>query len=288
VNAGAQESISMSSAFAMPRLGLAHFSAISVPPDELVGLAVGAGFSAVGLRLHPAFPGAPFYELPAGSAASRDLRSQLDDTGISVYDIEFVTISPEFTPSEFAPMLEAARVLGAQRLNVCGDDPQRSRLVSNFAALCDLASEFDMGVDLENMGWRSIATFSDSVSVVEEAGKVNGGVLVDALHFSRNGGAPSDLRAVPNALIKSMQLCDAGGQLPHSHEEMIREARSGRLAPGFGRLPLVELLRELPAGAVLSVEVPIGESNSPSDHIRGLFNATREVLKVAARTKRES
>ncbi|AZN96109.1 sugar phosphate isomerase/epimerase [Mesorhizobium sp. M9A.F.Ca.ET.002.03.1.2] len=277
----------MSSAFAMPHLGLAHFSAIGVPPVELVGLAAGAGFSAVGLRLYPAFPGAPFYELPAGSAASRDLRNQLDDTGISVYDIEFVTISPEFTSSAIAPILEAARVLGAQRVSVCGDDPQRSRLVSNFAALCDLASEFEMSVDLENMGWRSIATFSDSISVVEEAGKANGGVLVDALHFSRNGGAPGDLRAVPTALIRSVQLCDAAARPPRSHEEMTREARTGRLAPGFGSLPLVELLRELPAGAALSVEVPIGASDSPPDHIRRLFNATREILKVAARTRRE-
>jgi sugar phosphate isomerase/epimerase len=278
----------MSGAVAMRPVGLAHFSAISVPPHELVGLAADAGFSAIGLRLHPAFPGAPYYELPAGSAASHDLRSRLDDTGIYVYDIEFATISPDFVPSDMAPILEAAEAFGAQRLSVCGDDPDRSRLVSNFAALCDLASEFAMSVDLENMGWRTIGTFADSVSVVEEAGKVNGGVLVDALHFSRNGGAPRDLRAAPNALIRSVQLCDAGAQPPRSHEEMIREARSGRLAPGTGSLPLIELLGELPAGAALSVEVPIGGAEREPDHIRRLFEAARKVLEAAARAKQES
>ena len=45
-----------------------------------------------------------------------------------------------------------------------------------------------MAVDLENMGWRPVRTFSDSLAVVEAAGAKNAGVLVDALHFYRNGG----------------------------------------------------------------------------------------------------
>jgi sugar phosphate isomerase/epimerase len=138
-------------------LGLAHFSAIDVAPAEFIAVAAKAGFRKVGLRLHPAFPGAPFYELAARSDAAREVGKRLDGEGIAIHDIEFVVISPNFSPADLTRMLETASALGAHRLSVCGDDPDRSRLVANFAALCELAEGFDMGVDLENMGWRSVA-----------------------------------------------------------------------------------------------------------------------------------
>jgi hypothetical protein len=55
-----------------PPLGIAHFTVIDVPPTELAGLAARIGYRHIGLRLHPAFPGAPFYEIQA--AAGRWVR----------------------------------------------------------------------------------------------------------------------------------------------------------------------------------------------------------------------
>lgn len=40
-------------------LGIAHFTTIDVPPLDFVALAAKVGFSSIGLRLHPAFQGAP-------------------------------------------------------------------------------------------------------------------------------------------------------------------------------------------------------------------------------------
>src|SRR5438477_6841028 len=174
----------------MPPLGLAHFTVLEVPPLDLVALAASCGYAAVGLRLHPAFPGSPFYEIPAGSAAMREMRRRLDGDGVRVYDIESVTMDGEFVASRLSAVLESARALGAQRLSVSGEDPDRGRFVANFAALCDLAAEFAMGVDLECMAWRKIATLADAAGAVEQAGRANGGVLIDALHLSRTGGTP--------------------------------------------------------------------------------------------------
>ncbi len=258
-----------------PSLGVAHFSAIDIEPAKFVLLAAVAGFSSVGLRLHPAFPGAPYYELSAGSDAARDVKARLDGEGISLYDIEFVLIGPDFNPAALASMLEAASALGARRLSVCGDDPDRGRLVANFVALCDLAATFGMGVDLENMGWRAVASFDDSLSIVQSSGRDNAGALIDALHFFRNGGQANDVSSVPEGMIRSIQLCDARGPAPRAADQMISEARTGRFAPGLGELPVANLIKVLPAGAAVSVEVPIHSSQTPEEHLRHLHNAAR-------------
>jgi len=269
----------------VPSLGLAHFSALSLPPGELVEMAAKAGFKRVGLRLHPAFPGGLYYDLPPQGAAARDLLDKLDSEGITVYDIETVVIDSTFDASLLAPVLESGSALGAKMLNVCGNDPDRGRLLANFCALCELATKFGMGIDLENMGWRTLATFSDCVSLVSDAGMANATVIVDALHFSRNGGAPTHLREVPASLIYSAQLCDAGPNLPHSAEEMIHEARSNRYMPGRGTLPLTEIVLALPDHTFLSVEVPMQETADAKVHVAQLFQTTHEVLAQAMNAK---
>lgn len=259
-------------------LGLAHFTCIGVPPVDLVRLAAKTGCASVGLRLSPAFPGAPFYELPTGSDAFRAMRRALADEGMRVYDIEFVTLGEDFVPASLAGILDSAAGLGARRLSVCGDDPDRPRLVARFAELCDLAAGFGMGVDLECMAWRQVASLPDAVRVVQAAGCPNGGVLVDALHLSRTGGSPDDLRAVPPGLIRHAQLCDAPAQAPGSMDAIIQEARAGRLPPGDGALPLAPLVAALPPTVALSIEVPITGTVSPEAHLRTNLAAARRVL----------
>ena len=259
-------------------IGLAHFSAIDLPPPAFVGLAASAGFGSVGLRLNPAFPGAPFYRLPAGSAAALEVQTRLDDSGVSLYDVEFVVIDAAFDPRSIQRVLEDAAALGAQRLSVCGDDPDRNRLVDNFAALCAVAGEVGMSVDLENMGWRAVRTFTDSLAVVRAAAADNASVLVDALHFFRNGGTTDALAAAPVRCIRSLQLCDVSGPAPATDEARIAEARGGRLAPGEGDLDLAAMIEAAPPDAALSVEVPIDAITLPERHLPKLFEAARRAV----------
>jgi sugar phosphate isomerase/epimerase len=211
----------------------------------------------------------------------RSLRAALADTGLAVYDIEFVTIDAIFEPESLKPILDSAAELGAKRLSVCCDDADNTRLVAKFAAVCDLAANVGMGVDIELMPWRTIGSLQAAAAVVREAGRANGGVLVDALHLSRSGGVPEDLRALPREAIQSAQLCDAPAARPATTDALIREARSGRLLPGAGALPLARLLAELPDHAVLSVEVP-NAGQPPEIHARRAYDATRLLLSSLA------
>lgn len=268
-------------AHALPQLGIAHFTTIDVEPLAFVQMAARIGYARVGLRLHPAFPGAPYYEIPVTSESMRSMRACLADNNISVYDIEFAVIDPNFQTATLAPILESAATLGAQRLSVCGDDADVARLVDNFGRLCDLAAEHGMGVDLEVMPWRTVGTLASATNIIQASGRSNAAILVDALHLSRSGGDPADLRLLPAAKIMSAQLCDAVAVRPKTNEALMTEARSERLLPGTGALPLQRLISELPDHTKLSVEVPtIGLA--PEQHARSVYVAAIDLLTANA------
>ena len=71
---------------APPPIGIAHLTAINVAPLAFVEMAAAVGYAHVGLRLHPAFAGSPFYKIPVGTSLMRSIRSRLAETGLRVYD----------------------------------------------------------------------------------------------------------------------------------------------------------------------------------------------------------
>lgn len=257
-------------------VGIAHFTTIGVEPMAYVAMAARVGYGKVGLRLHPAFPGAPFYEIPVASQLMKDMKAQLVDTGLSVYDIEFVVIDSAFDPARLQNILESAGELGAKRLSVCGDDADRARLLTNIVRLSDLARPYGIGIDVENMPWRQVSSFAQAVQLAQDTGAANVGVLLDALHFTRGCGLPGDISTVPRHLIKSFQLCDAGAARPQSNEALVAEARAGRMLPGGGVLPLIDLLEAVPEDCVLSVEVPM-TGGTAEDHARQVYDATQRL-----------
>ncbi|WP_184450098.1 sugar phosphate isomerase/epimerase [Rhizobium sp. BK538] len=261
------------------KIGVAHFSAISLTPSDFAKAAAGAGFSRVGLRLNPAFPGAPYYELPVGGRAAEELKAVLRGEALEVFDIEFFVIDPSFNASSLEPIVAAAANIGAKRLSACGDDPERSRLQSNFTEFCGLASGYGLAVDIENMGWRTVRTFADSVNLLKSSGAPNAGALVDGVHFFRNGGTLTSLRAEIDR-VKHVQLCDVAGPAPSTAEAMIAEARGKRLAPGEGELPLGELVAIADGAASVSVEVPLPGSADAEEHLKRLFEGALRILKL--------
>jgi sugar phosphate isomerase/epimerase len=110
------------------------------------------------------------------------------------------------------------------------------------------------------MIFSSVKTIADAQRVLNRSGHPAGAILIDALHLQRSGGTPADVSAVAPARLPYVQLCDGPFQpiLPDS-AVALTEARTGRLFPGDGELPLAELLGALPAGASLAVEAPVAD-----------------------------
>ena len=263
----------------VPPLGVGHFTFLDLPPSALIRLAARTGFSFVGMRLHPVVPGGVVYRLPPGSREMRETKAAMEGEGVTVYDVETVVIDPTFDPETLMPALTTAAELGARRLNICGDDADRGRLVARFARLCELAATQGMGVDVECMKWREIDSLSKVVEVIDASGKENAGVLIDALHLARCGGTPADVVALPARLVRSAQLCDAPALPPERTEAIIAEARSARLPPGQGGLPLGELIAALPSATAISIELPMQSDLAPEPRARMMFDATMSLFR---------
>lgn len=239
----------------MKPLGIAHLTALDLAPEALVREAGRAGFSTVGLRLHPVMPGAQAYPLAVGGQALRELKAVMAGEGVGVADIEFVSLTPQVQVGDCAMLLAAGAELGATSLTVSGDDEDGVRLAHNFAALCEMAKEYGLRVDLEFMRWRPVATLQQALAVLNMAGQCNSAVLVDALHLFRSGGDVAALAEVDPRYLRAVQLCDAPLTAP-AEALIIQEAREGRLLPGQGQLPLAALMGVLPTDVQVSVETP--------------------------------
>jgi sugar phosphate isomerase/epimerase len=260
-------------------LSLSHLSALDMAPPDLVSVAGEAGYQAVGLRLNPAAPGAVSYPLGTGTPALKETLRRMKDTGVAVYDVEFIPLIPEIDVAGCEPLFETAANLGAQRVNVSGDDPDFTRLAARFAELCELAGRYGLGVDLEFMRWRQVGSLAQAAEIVRSAGNPNGAVLLDALHLFRSGGSAEDVATLESGLLRSVQLCDAPAEAPPP-DRIIDEARNHRLAPGNGGLPLAELVNRLPTNVAFAVEVPMppNAGSSPLTHLRRLREAAQTLL----------
>lgn len=259
-------------------LGVAHLNALELAPEAYIPAAAKVGFRGVGLRIHPVADGGVHYPLPAGSDALRRVKSLLRNEGVHVNEVEFINISPDIDVRKYAHMLETGGELGATCLTVAGEDSDRARMAANFAALCDMAAPYGIRVDVEFMAWRVVATIHDGAALVAAAGKPNGAVLLDSVHLARSGGSPADIAGVP---CKAAQICDGPLANPVGTEALIYEARSHRLLPGDGELPLIDFLRALPPGTAISAEVPMPNTDAQTK-LNLAAEATRKIVALAA------
>jgi sugar phosphate isomerase/epimerase len=237
-------------------LSLAYLTSAPLGPLEAISLAADTGCAHVGLRISPAMPGGDFAPLVSDTALLAETRRRLADTGVTVFDVEIVRITPHFEVTDVAGFLATCAALGARAVLVAGDDVERSRLVDNFAAFAAAAEQHGLTADLEFMPWTRTQDCRTALEVVEAAGAVNGRVLVDALHFARSGTTLADVRALPPSRISYAQICDAPAAIPPTTEGLLHTARHARLLPGEGGIDLGGLFKALPADVPISIELP--------------------------------
>ena len=185
----------------------------------------------------------------------RETRHRLDATGVILFDAATCRLEPDSRLEDFRAMVEAAAYLGARRVDVNGNDPDRARLTDQFAALCALCAEHGLGVGIEFMMSTQVKTLGDALALFARSVAGNAAVTVDALHLARSGGSPADVAALDPAQIAYVQLCDGLAEPPEGG--YAREAAAGRLLPGDGDLPVRALIDAVGPDVMLGVEGPV-------------------------------
>jgi sugar phosphate isomerase/epimerase len=240
-------------------ISLAHLTVLDTTPPELVSVAATAGFRAIGIRL-TATPsvGVPPYDCLHEGPMLRETLARLAGTGVSVLDTEFLRFEPEQPVGIPEGFLETSARLGAKYVLVMSAEPAEARTLERFGELCDRAAPYGLQVCLEFAIYTGVRTLAHAAEMVSRSKRSNAFVLIDALHFSRSGGLPAHVAQVDPSLLRYAQICDAGPDLPGPTETpaLVREARTGRLLPGEGVLPLKALVSALPAGLPLAIEAP--------------------------------
>lgn len=274
------------------QVALAILGVLGTPPPDVVDIAADAGFDAITLRLGGGSRDAPdapeTYPLIGDTEARRETIARMRRRGVGVLDVEVLRLNGDTDMAAVRPMLESAHALGAPHLLVVGVEEDESRLVERFAALCAEAERQAVRPALEFMRMSSVQTVEDADRIVAAAGHPAGAVLVDSLHLARSGGTPADVAALAAAHPERypyFQLCDGPAEPPGeaSLHDLFDEAVNNRLAPGDGELPLLELIDAMPAGAAVSVEVPLAAlaERPPEQRARALMAGARRVLETA-------
>jgi sugar phosphate isomerase/epimerase/4-hydroxyphenylpyruvate dioxygenase-like putative hemolysin len=260
---------------------LAHLTALSLSPPELVDAAADAGYRYVGLRLRRVTPQEPHYPLATDPALMRATKVHLAATGIEVLDIELARISPDEDPRDFERFLEAGAELGARHVITQLPDPDRARKTDRFARLCELARPLGLTLDLEFPSWTETPDLREAVRVLRGADQPNAGILVDLLHFARSGSSVADLRQLPAHWFHFVHVCDAPPGVPPTNEEIIHTARFERLFPGEGGIDVRGILAALPPGLPYTLEIPramLVAQVGAKEHARLALAASRDYL----------
>jgi sugar phosphate isomerase/epimerase len=262
-------------------ISLAALTVLELTPPELVMCAARAGFTHVGIRLLPATPTEPQYDIVGDTPLLREVESRLADTGVKVLDAEIFRLKADTRIANYEAAIATAARLGASELLVAGNDPEEGRLIDSFAAFCDLAGSYGLGACLEFMPWTDAKDLRQAARIVECAQRDNGGVLIDPFHFSRSRSNLDDLTSIAASRLHYLQFCDVPRAIPSTMQAILAEARAERLFPGEGELDLLALLRAAARDVPLSVEVPcatLARSVGALERARRALAATRRVL----------
>lgn len=240
----------------MSHLTLGWLSILDADPFEVVDAAGKGQFRSVSLRLTGRRRVDPFKQIIGHSSVLDELAVRLADSGLRLSNVSTYHLSPDVTLDLLEPVVEAtARLTCDTILATCTDD-DHARWLDFMARYCDVARKHGIRIALEFVPFSQAQSVRIAERLVAACGADNFGIVADALHLARSGGTPAELASVDPQRIFFAQICDAPAHAPRDGS-LADEARTGRLYPGEGDLPLGDFLDALPPGLEIECEVPV-------------------------------
>jgi sugar phosphate isomerase/epimerase len=236
---------------------LSHLTLLDTPPPDLVRIAARAGYDFVGLRTMPlGITGEPRWVLEDDAAMRRETVRALADTGVRLLDVEVAAITTGKDPSSYREAFETAADLGARHVLASVRQAERNDAIDQFGAICDLARPLGLIVNLEFITFTTCRTLADAIDIVLAADRMNAGVLIDTLHFSRSRVRLEELSEIPASRLHYVHVSDAPAAFVDTTDALAHTARSARLFLGEGGIDIAAIFRRLPADTICALELP--------------------------------
>lgn len=236
-------------------LSLGYLTLPGATAFDLVHACVAAGVSKAGIRVAGRLPSDSGPWVAHDLQRSRELKSLLDDTGISIVDVAAYYIGPGTNADDFERVLDTTAYLGAGIVCTSGYHTDERLMSALIHALATSASQRGLSIALEFVPYSEVRTLDAALRILDMANVPNAGVVFDMMHFMRSGGQIRDLGAIPQARLSLVQICDGAKDAP-TRDKLAEEARGNRLFPGEGAFPIREILDAIPQGADLEIEIP--------------------------------
>ena len=196
-------------------------------------------------------------------------------------DVELARLGPEDEPDGLPGLLDAAAAVGARHVVGQLPDPDRSRAIDHFGRLCDLAGDVGLTVDLEFPSWMETGDLGTASAIVEsrrsaQRRDTRGHLALPPLRLvaggvgvcCRRSGSGSSSSATPRSPFHRPST------------RVIHDARAARSLPGYGHLPLVEMIETLPM-VPYALEVPndvLRNELGTAEFARLVLTTARELL----------
>ena len=206
----------------VPRLANLYWSQAGLYPGEgeispfdfeaRVKAAAKAGFTGIGIWVTD-------LEHTQISRSLKDMRAILDDHGVGMFEVEFLTdwfvdgARRNKSNNRKKRLLAASAALGAHHVKI-GDfyntPTTMARLVDEFGALCREAEALGATIGFEFMASAMIHTLEESLEMT--AGHANGGIVVDIVHTQMLGISHEAIAKIPRQQLISVELNDGVGR----------------------------------------------------------------------------
>jgi sugar phosphate isomerase/epimerase len=289
----------------LPAIGLGCANLLKTSLPEFIDVAARHGFRRITVR-----PFA-FAEALRQGCAEAGLRRRLSDSGIEVTMIDALNnglpgvpapdaldastralMPPDvLQPPDEATCLRAASALGARMLNLVayrGQVVPVEQMAEAVSGICRRAAPLGVQVALEFVPESGVPDLGRAQQVLDACDQPNRGLTLDVFHLARSGGTVEDVRRLPPGAVAAVQISD------REPSEAAHVPFGGRLMPGEGRLPLLELvaaaLENNPAATVdievLNAELAALPADDAAQRLAAAASAWGESFQRGARPRR--
>lgn len=266
------------------KYSLAQLTVLGWAPPEMIYNAHTLGYDCVGIRsITMGVKGERDYDISKNGDLFDLTKRAIDETGVTINDIELAKIADGVDVRNYEGPLEAAARLGVKNVISSIWTDRADFYLDQFAVLCDLAFQYGITVNLEFVTWAAVRTLKQAREVLRLVDRKNAGIMVDTLHLYRSRVDPAELDDCPGDLFHMAHICDGPEEIPDfdDKESLIHTGRDERFYVGEGAIDIADIVRRLPEDVVLSVELPhlAREANwGPMEHAKRCLATAKDYM----------